>query len=139
MIITPNLTVSLVASDDGRQHSLLVRSDDNAKVVSSLHHDLGHAERAGFHALCQNVGYSIVYAMVRAHPEVFARYPLLLPPPLPHKDPHATANTLIYHAEREETGEYTRAIDALFRRHPEELAGLADLWAKLRPTLPAAE
>ena len=47
-------------------------------------------------------------------------------------------NTLLYHAEREETGEYTKALDALFRRYPEELARLAESWARLRPTLPAA-
>jgi hypothetical protein len=139
MILTPKLNVSLVASEDGRQHSLLVRRDDGTNVLSSLHHDLNHAEREGFHALCQNVGYSIVYAMARAHPDVFAKYPLLLPPPPPHKDPHEMTNTLLYHAERENTGDYTVALDALFRRYPEELAGLAELWAALRPTLPAAK
>jgi hypothetical protein len=139
MILTPKLIVSLVASDDGRHHSLLVQRDDSAKVRGSLHHDLARAERAGFHALCQNVGYSIVYAMARAHPDVFKRYPMLLPPPLPHKDPHETVMSLLYHAEREESGEYTRAIDELFRRHPEQLAGLAELWAEVRQTLPMAD
>ena len=59
--------------------------------------------------------------------------------PPPHKDPHEMTNTLLYHAEREETGEYTQALDALFRRYPEELAGLAEFWARLRSTLPAAD
>ncbi|MDB5918483.1 MAG: hypothetical protein JWR40_2717 [Massilia sp.] len=140
MILEPDISIAIVVSNDGnKRHSLLVRRRDDSKVMGSLHLDLGHIEREGFHALCQRVGYSAVYALARAHPETFAKYPLLLPPPLPHKDPHETATTLMYHAEREETGEYTRAIDALFRRYPDELAGLAELWDRVRQTLPVAE
>lgn len=46
---------------------------------------------------------------------------------------------LMARAGREDTGDYTQALDALFRRYPEELAGLAESWAMLRSTLPAAE
>ncbi|WP_426173525.1 hypothetical protein [Massilia sp. TWR1-2-2] len=69
---------------------------------------------------------------------MFNKYPLLLPPPLPHKGPHEVADLLLYRAGKEETGDYTHALDALFRRYPEELAGLADSWAMLRSTLPPA-
>lgn len=139
MILPRKVIISLAVSDDGRHHSLLVRRDDDTNVYSSLHHDLGNVERQGFHALCQAVGYSTVYALARAHPDVFNKYPLLLPPPLPHKSPHEVADLLLYRAGREETGDYTHALDALFRRYPEELAGLAESWAMLRPTLPAAD
>ncbi|WP_426175688.1 hypothetical protein [Massilia sp. TWR1-2-2] len=80
----------------------------------------------------------VSYALARARPDVFNKYPLLLPPPLPHKDPHQLVILLLYRAGREETGDYTRALDTVFQRHPEELAGLADSWALLRPTLPPA-
>jgi hypothetical protein len=36
MILTQKLITSLVASADGRQHSLLVRRDDGTNVLSSL-------------------------------------------------------------------------------------------------------
>ncbi len=137
MILSPNLIISVTASEDDKRHSILVRLEDT-KVQNSMHHDLGHVEREGFHALCQSVGYSTVYALARAHPDVFNKYPLLLPPPLPQHDPHQLAILLLYHAGRDETGAYTKALDNLFQRFPEELAGLADSWAMLRETLPPA-
>ncbi|WP_426175679.1 hypothetical protein [Massilia sp. TWR1-2-2] len=53
---------------------------------------------------------------------------------LPGRD-HINARSA---SRREETGDYTRALDTLFQRHPEDLAGLADSWAMLRPTFPPA-
>jgi hypothetical protein len=87
-----------------------------------VHHDLGHVEREGFHKLCQSVGYSTVYALARAHPDVFNKYPRLLPP-LPHHDPHRLAILLLYPAGRDETSAYTQALDNLFQRFPEDRVG----------------
>ncbi len=47
MILSPNIIISLTASEDGERHSVLVRLDET-KVQNSLHHDLGHVEREGF-------------------------------------------------------------------------------------------
>jgi hypothetical protein len=138
MILAPDLSIAMVASNDGKHYSLLVRRRDDSKVMGSLHIDLASIEREGFHSLCQRVGHAAVYALARAHPEVFAKHPLLPPPPS-HTNPHEMTNWLLYCAERDETGNYTAALDALFRRYPEELAGLAELWARLRSTLPAAD
>lgn len=139
MILTPKVIISLAVSDDGRRHSLLIRRDDSTKVLSSLHRDLADIEREGFHALCQRVGHAAVYALARAHPDVFAKYPLLLPPPPEYKHPLDVTMGLMARAGRENTGDYTHALDALFRRHPEDLAGLAESWAMLRASLPEAE
>lgn len=139
MILAPIVIISVAVRDDGKRHSLLVRRDDSTKVLSSLHRDLADIEREGFHALCQRVGYSAIYALARAHPDVFAKYPLLLPPPPEYKHPHDVTMGLMARAGREDTGDYTQAIDALFERHPQELAGLAESWAMLRATLPHAK
>lgn len=132
MFKTPNINVTL-AVNDGRT-VLLVRRDGDAAGPSWIRWDLRESEREGHLALCQRIGSTALTMLIAAHPEEFAKFPLLVPlKPSPLDELHETVLRLINLSIKEKTTAYVTAIDNLFARHAElGQTELPDTWPSTR-------
>jgi hypothetical protein len=135
MIIKPKITIALAVNE--KRHTLIVSRDDSTNVLNGLHRDLHDLEHEGYHAMCQRVGDVSMHMLARAHPDVFAQYPLLAPPKPPYDDPHQIVFSLMHRSIKEKTTDYAAAIEALFKRHADnpDLTSLAESWEEYKLTI----
>lgn len=136
MIIEPKVTAALSVQDE--RTVLLVSRSDNAGVINRLHWDLAKVEPEGHHALAQRIGSTVLMFLNNAHPEVFAKFPLLVQRvPGPNEDALDIVLALIRRSMWEKTLTYVDTIDRLLAQGDGDLArtDVAETWAELHRSL----
>ncbi|WP_426175686.1 hypothetical protein [Massilia sp. TWR1-2-2] len=133
MLKEPKISVALVVNED--RTILMVRRTDDDGEPSWVRWDLRELEREGYLALCQRVGDTALRMLSRAHPDEFAKFPLLAPPKLTAFDELCSLVVeLMHRSTTEKTTAYVAAIDAIFARHCAELGqtDLPETWQSIR-------
>lgn len=134
MLVEPKITTAL-SVNEGRT-TLTVMRNDGKGIISRVHIDLAEAEREGYLALVQRVGEATLRLLNAAQPDLFARYPQLIPP-APAEETLTMAHVLIHRSVREKTLAYVSAIDALLASGDSQVAStdIAEHWAEIRISL----
>ena len=132
----PRIYAALTAHD-GRTDLLVRRSDYSSadKTLGWVRCNLREGEREGHHALSQRIGTVVLNMLIEAHPDEFARYPLLVPPDLSTLDRlRGLVLDLIHRTTAERTTAYVAALDAIFAHNATELAqtSLPEQWQSIR-------
>lgn len=116
----PKIHVALAIN--GERVTLMVSRGDGGGLPSRMNWDLHDIEHEGYLALCQRVGTTVTSMLAGAHPEQFAKYPMLVPPRLsPLDDLHDVVLSLMHRSITEKTTDYAAALDALFKRHADDI------------------
>lgn len=127
----PRINISL-STNNGHTSILIRRNDADAASAGDpvrwLSWQLGAIEPGGYLAACQWIGNAVLRMLHPPHSALFAQHPLLVPTDELSKLEQLTSliYELISRSAAEKTSAYVPALDALFARHPEELA-LTDL------------
>ena len=133
MIEDPKVHVALAVNDD--RVTLMVSRSDGRGLPSRMNWDLREVERGGYLALCQRIGEAVTRMLAGAHPDKFAEFPLLVPPKLSALDDlHDVVLSLMHRSVTEKTLDYAPAIEALFKRHADEIrqTSFVENWASFR-------
>lgn len=135
-IENPRINVAMTETH-GQAGIIIRRSDaDTTKPLQWVHWQFADIERAGWMAACERTGNTVLRFAAQAHPELFARHPLLLPPAtIPDfEDPVNLVTSLIERSVRERSSAYVAALDAIFAFHATELAqtNLPEQWPTFR-------
>lgn len=136
MLKQPKVSTALAVQDD--RTVLVTTCDGGNGVLRQFRWELDEAEPAGHMALCQRIGYATLLMLSAAHPEEFARYPRLLPPPASENEGALDiVLALIHRSVQEKTLDYVAAIDRLLQSGNGDLArtDVAENWATIRLTL----
>jgi hypothetical protein len=136
MIEEPKIHVALAVN--GERVTLMVSRSDGGGLPSRTHWDLREIEHEGFLALCQRIGTSVTRMLAGAHPDEFAKFPLLVPPKAsPLDELHDVVLSLMHRSITEKTTDYAAALEALFKRHADDIkqTSLVENWASYRQTI----
>jgi hypothetical protein len=123
---------------NGERVTLMVSRSDGGGLPSRLHWDLHDIEQEGYLALCQRVGSAVTRMLAEAHPDEFAKYPLLVPPKLsPLDDLYDVVLSLMHRSITEKTTDYASALEALFSRNADAIkqTSFVENWASYRQTI----
>jgi hypothetical protein len=136
MIEEPKIHTALAVN--GERVTLMVSRSDGGGLPSRMNWDLRDIESEGYLVICHRVGDTVTRMLAGAHPEQFAKFPLLVPPKLsPLDDLHDVVLSLMHRSIKERTLDYAPAIEALFKRHAVEIAqtSFVENWASFRLTI----
>jgi hypothetical protein len=132
----PKIHVAL--SINGGRVTLMVSRSDGGGLPSRLNRDLRDIEHEGYLALCQRVGTAVTRMLAGAHPDEFAKYPLLVPPKLsPLDDLHDVVLSLMHRSITEKTTDYAPALEALFKRNADDIkqTSFVENWEEYKLTI----
>jgi hypothetical protein len=116
----PKIHVGLAIN--GERVTLMVSRSDGSGLPSRMNWDLHDIEHEGYLALCQRVGNTVTRMLAGAHPDAFAKFPLLVPPKLsPLDDLHDVVLSLMHRSITEKTTDYADALEALFKRNADDI------------------
>jgi hypothetical protein len=136
MIEDPKIHVALAVN--GERVTLMVSRSDGGGLPSRMNWDLREIESEGYLALCQRVGDTVTRMLSGAHPAEFAKFPLLVPPKLsPLDDLHDVVLSLMHRSITQRTLDYAPAIEALFKRHADDIkdTSFVEDWESYRLTI----
>jgi len=119
---------------DKNGQTVLVLLRDDSQRLNCVQWPLHRLEPEGYHALCQHLGDTALRMLAIAHPDEFAHYPRLTPPPQETDDPHGLVHALIARSYKERTTAYIAVIDRLIEQNAAALreTELPETWKEAR-------
>ncbi|WP_426175689.1 hypothetical protein [Massilia sp. TWR1-2-2] len=125
--------VTVGFADKNGQPALVMTRDDNQNFnfVQWLMH---RHESAGYVALCQNLGDTVLRMLALAHSAEFAKTPALVPPRQDVSEPYGLVHALMHRSYKEQTTDYVQTIDLLMEKNADELSDteLPEIWQAAR-------
>ncbi len=86
--------VTIAFADKNGQSEIVLLRDDN-QHLNYVRVTMHRVEQEGYLALCQRLGDLALRMLVIAHPNEFANFPSLRPPPHDYDGPHGRIHALI--------------------------------------------
>lgn len=108
------------ANKNGQPALVLLR--DDSQQLNFVQWPIHRLEPEGYLALCQHLGDTALRMLAIAHPDEFAKFPLLAPPKREIDDPHGLIHALIRRSYKEQTTEYIPVIDRLIKQNAAALS-----------------
>ena len=115
----PRLTVGLI--ERGEQPVLLMSRNDN-EIFNQRTWGLADLAEAGYMGACHYIGFTVLRMLESAHPQAFAPFPTLTPPPGPVIAVSDLISQLYRQSLDDRSSRYVATIDALIERHKDEVA-----------------
>jgi hypothetical protein len=133
-MLQPNVTMAL--GSNAERPTLVVLTNDTTNLLTQLHWPLADLEQRGYMGTCNAVGDVALRMLAKAHKNLFAAYPLLVPPPA-DRDLMAQITDLIRLAHNAKSRAPLAALDLIFKHHAAELAqtDIPERWPIVRDQL----